>query len=275
MTPRVAAWCIALLLCAGLGYGIYRVVVHAGNLHPAIVTPQMDAQQEVSPSVIGYAKRLANERVSYNDRAHRPKLIALTFDDGPYPIFTPLLLDELAALKIPATFFLIGYDAQRWPTLARRIEQNGDEIGDHTLTHPFRFDAEDPQQIRDEIVGGRDALLNIVADPSIRRFFRPPHGRYTLRTIQIAQSLGYTTVLWNDDGGDWRPVTPAALAEHIERFATAPDIVLLHNGKPATIAMLPEVAKRFRAAGYRFVTVGELLRLARVSDINHPAKRPV
>ena len=65
----------------------------------------------------------------------------------------------------------------------------------------------------------------------------------------------------------------AALEDAV--MTTAPDIVLLHSGRPATIAMLPEVAAKFRAAGYRFVTVGELLRLARASDINHPAKRPV
>ncbi len=71
-----------------------------------------------------------------DDRSDRPKLIALTFDDGPYPIFTPLLLDELRDLHVPATFFLIGRDAEQWPDLTRRIEAGGNEIADHTYSHP-------------------------------------------------------------------------------------------------------------------------------------------
>jgi peptidoglycan/xylan/chitin deacetylase (PgdA/CDA1 family) len=124
---------------------------------------------------------------------------------------------------------------------------------------------------------GRASLDRLVADPAAGKFFRPPHGRYTVATVQVAQSLGYTMVLWNDDPGDWRTskVTPGELADHIRRFATAPDIVLLHNGKLATIEMLPALAAAFRSAGYRFVTVGELLRAVPADDVNHPAKHPV
>jgi peptidoglycan/xylan/chitin deacetylase (PgdA/CDA1 family) len=84
-------------------------------------------------------------------------------------------------------------------------------------------------------------------------------------------------VLWNDDPGDWRTsvVSPQELTRHITRNATAPDIVLLHSGKLATIEMLPAVAAAFRSAGYRFVTVGQLLRAIRADDVNHPARRPV
>ena len=67
-----------------------------------------------------------------DDRSSRPRLIALTFDDGPYPVFTPMLLDVLRDLHVPATFFLIGQDAQQWPELTRRIEADGNEIADHT-----------------------------------------------------------------------------------------------------------------------------------------------
>lgn len=271
---RTARALAAIAIAVLLVYGGYRLFVHAGNLQPAIVTPHMDAEQAVSESPGGKIKRLFREHVTYRNRSGRPKLIALTFDDGPYPVFTPLLLDELGALKIPATFFLIGHDAQQWPAITQAIARDGDEIANHTYTHPD-LEAESPSQVRAEIAGGRDALLALVDAPSIRRFFRPPHGRYTVRTIEVAQSMRYDTILWNDDGGDWRSVTAASLAAHIERYATAPDIVLLHNGKPATIAMLPVIAARFRAAGYRFVTVGQLIASVPVDDVNHPSKHPV
>ncbi len=269
MNRRLAA--AALILCAAIAYAVYRVVTHERNVQPAVVTPQMDAQQAISPSLPGYVKRLINERVSYGDRSSRPKLIALTFDDGPYPIYTPLLLDELHELGVPGTFFLIGRDAQQWPELAQRIERDGDEVANHTLTHP-NLDQERAAQVRNEITGGAGALYPLVRDPSVRNMFRPPHGRYTVQTVRVAQSLGYRTILWTDDPGDWRSVAPQVLLKHMEIHATAPEIVLLHSGKLATIQILPQVVARFRSAGYRFVTVRELLDAVPVAQINHPAK---
>lgn len=272
---RSRAWFIAAIVASAvLAYAGYRLILHATHLQPAIVTPKMDAQQAISSSFEGHVKRLLREHVQYAHREGRPKLIALTFDDGPYPIFTPLLIDELGKLNVHATFFLIGRDAQQWPELAQRIERSGNEIADHTYTHP-NLDQESPEQVREEIVKGRDALWPLVKDPALRDMFRPPHGRYTLQTIEVAQSLGYKTILWTDDGGDWRTVTARALANHLEQHATAPEIVLLHSGKLATIEMLPEVVARFRAAGYEFVTVGQLLRKASATEVNHPAKRAV
>ena len=264
------------LVCAALAAGAFRLFEHASHLQPALVTPNMDAQQALSPSLAGHVKRLLREQGLYGSRAGRPKLIALTFDDGPYPVFTPLLIDALAKLKIPATFFLIGHDAQQWPELTARIEQNGDEIANHTQTHPD-LDLLPDAKVRGEIVDGRRSLDALVKDPAIDEYFRPPHGRYTVAVVKIAQSLGYTTVLWNDDPGDWRAsrTTPGELDEHIRRFATAPDIVLLHSGKMATIEMLPSLAAAFRAAGYRFVTLGSLLRAVPFDDVNHPGKHPV
>lgn len=272
---RSRAWLIiALAVSALLGYAGYRLFLHASRLEPALITPKMDAQQAVSASFSGHLKRLFHEHVTYANRENREKLIALTFDDGPYPIFTPMLIDELHALNVPATFFLIGRDAQQWPELAQRIEQSGNEIADHTYTHP-NLDEETPAQVSEEIVKGRDAVFSLVHDPALRVLFRPPHGRYTVQTIEVAQSLGYKTVLWTDDGGDWRQVTSHALAQHVLEHATAPEIVLLHSGKLATIEMLPQVVARFRSAGYRFVTVGQLLQKVTPADLNHPAKHPV
>jgi len=265
-----AAACIVL---AAIGYVAFRIFLHEARVQPAIVTPKMDAQQALSPSIGGHIKRLLNEPVDYN-RQGRPKLIALTFDDGPYPVFTPLLLDELNRLRVHATFFLIGRDAQQWPELAQRIELSGNEIADHTYTHP-NLDQETPSQVRREILEGRSVLYGLVHDPSVLDLFRPPHGRYTVQTVEVAQRLGYKTILWTDDGGDWRKVTPESLAIHLELHATAPEIVLLHNGKLATIQMLPEVVARFQAAGYRFVTVGELLAHVTPAELNHPAKHRV
>jgi len=267
---RFGKW-IAAAVVVAIGLLVWRLAVHGSHLQPAIVTPKMDAQQAISPSLTGKIKRALNEHVNYGDRESRPKLVALTFDDGPFPRTTPLLLDALRELNVPATFFLIGHDAEQWPELAVRIRADGHEIADHTYTHP-NLDEENAATVRSEILHGRDSLFALTGDPAVRTLFRPPHGRYTVDTIHVAQSLGYHVVLWNDDAGDWRTVTPQELASHLEEHATAPDIILLHSGKMATIEMLPEVVRKFRAAGYRFVTVSTLLAHVSVADLNHPAK---
>ncbi|MBD5633630.1 MAG: polysaccharide deacetylase family protein, partial [Candidatus Eremiobacteraeota bacterium] len=146
------------------------------------------------------------------------------------------------------------------------------EIANHTQTHPADFDALSPAEVSAELRGGVATLERYVRDPAIRTMMRPPHGRYTLGTLQTAQHDGYDVILWNDDPGDWRSVTPQQILDHIERNATAPEILLLHSGRQNTIDALPEMVARFRAAGFAFVTVGQLLQKVPVTQILHPAK---
>ena len=259
---------------AAAGYILYRLFIHSSTLlTPAIVTPQMDAHAALSPKLDARVHRLLHEHID-TDRTGRPKLVALTFDDGPYPVTTPLLLDVLHDLDVPATFFLIGRDAAEFPELTRRIERQGHEIANHTYSHP-NLDQLSAAGVKRELLDGARVLHGLVSDPAVMTLMRPPHGRFTEETVRVAQSLGYHVVLWNDDGGDWRTITVRSLAEHLEQNATAPEIVLLHSGRLVTIEMLPEVVTRFRAARFRFVTVGELLRRTNAEEINHPAKMRV
>ena len=264
---------LALLLVVVVAYGGWRLLVHGSNVPPALVTPKTNVHSEISEDVPSRLHRLA-EDLPLRNRNDRPRLIALTFDDGPYPIFTPLLLDTLRDLHVPATFFLIGRDAEQWPEITRRIEANGEEVADHTYTHPD-LDREPDSSVRWEILQGRDALWHFTHDPSVRTLMRPPHGRYTERTLKVAQSLGYSVVLWTDDSGDWRTLTPAQIQRHLLAHATAPEIVLLHSGKLATIEALPEVVARFERAGYKFLTVGQLLQQVTPTELNHPLRHPV
>ncbi len=264
---------VAILVIGSLVYGGWREFERKSNLIPAIVTPETNVHMEFSSGVVPKLYRATHE-LPTEDRSDRPRLIALTFDDGPYPVFTPMLLDILRDLRVPATFFLIGQDAQQWPELTRRIESDGNEIADHTYSHP-NLDQESTDQVRWEILEGRDVLWSLTHDDAVRSLMRPPHGRYTERTLQIAQGLGYSVVLWTDDGGDWRTLSVEQLERHLVLHATAPEIVLLHSGKLGTIEALPYVVERFRKAGYRFVTVGELLKLVQTDELNHPLRRAV
>ncbi|MBV9027497.1 MAG: polysaccharide deacetylase family protein [Candidatus Eremiobacteraeota bacterium] len=272
MAPAMKGTLAVIAVVAAIAGG-WRLLVHGSNTAPALITPQTDVHMAISGEVVPRIYR-AMHNVSSTNRENRPRLIALTFDDGPYPVFTPMLLDVLHDLNVPATFFLIGEDAQQWPELTRRIEAGGNEIADHTYTHP-NLDQESADAVRDEILRGRDALWDLSHDPAVRSLMRPPHGRYTERTLRIAQQLGYTVVLWTDDSGDWRAQTSSRIAHHLLTNATAPEIVLLHSGKLATIEALPSVVARFRQAGYRFVTVGQMLKLVQNDELNHPLRRAV
>jgi peptidoglycan-N-acetylglucosamine deacetylase len=260
---------LALAAVALLAFS-FRVFRHESNLVPAIVTPEMNVHNEFSGDFSARLYRVVHNTIAA-DRSPRPKLIALTFDDGPYPVFTPLLLDELRALRVPATFFLIGRDAEQWPEITRRIVLDGNEVADHTYSHPD-LDRETEAQVRDEVLHGRDVLFSLSGDPSVRVLMRPPHGRYTVATLHTVTQLGYKVVLWTDDSGDWRTLTPAHIENDMLRHASAPDIVLLHSGKLATIQALPTVVARFERAGYRFVTVGALLEQVTPAAINHPKR---
>lgn len=268
---RIAA-AVATLAAVVAVFLVMREVWHASDRTPAVLTPAMDARRAFSKAVGPRIYRALH--AAPKARAGRDKLIALTFDDGPYPVFTPLLLDRLDDLHVHATFFLIGRDAQEWPGIARDIEASGNEIGDHTYSHPD-LDHETPAQVREEILRGRDVLWNLTHDPSVKWMMRPPHGRYTEQTLRVAQQLGYKVILWTDDSGDWRTVTPAEIVAHVKYFATQPEIVLLHNGKLATIEALPEIVRAFTNDGYRFVTVEQLLRAVGLAAVNHPVRHAI
>jgi len=239
---------------------------------PPVIIRGADARRILSPGVVAHIERIFSDRLP-GDRSKSPRLIALTFDDGPYPVETPLLLDELAALHVPATFFLIGDDATLYPDLTRRIEADGNEIANHTQTHPAFFNRLGGAEVRTELVQGARTLERYVHDPSIERLMRPPHGRFTLATVEAAQRAGYDVVLWHDDPGDWRlSVLPQTIVSHAAAHATAPEIMLLHSGRLATIEALPELVARYRRAGFRFVTAGTLLRDVPLVEIDHPKR---
>jgi peptidoglycan/xylan/chitin deacetylase (PgdA/CDA1 family) len=264
---------IICLLAIGMVYVGYRLYQRTNALGaPAIITLSTDVHKLLSPSLSVRWERLVHGNAPPN--GPRPRLIALTFDDGPYPVDTPLLLAVLRDLHIHATFFLIGRDAVMYPGLVRRILADGNEVADHTLTHP-NLDQLSVTAVRHEITEGARVLGAIAASPSLRTELRPPHGRYTEATLRVAQSLGYNVVLWNDDPGDWRNISAAEMEQHVFRHATAPEIMLLHSGRMATIEMLADVVGRYRSAGFHFVTVGQLRNRVSPDQLNHPARLPI
>jgi peptidoglycan/xylan/chitin deacetylase (PgdA/CDA1 family) len=184
------------------------------------------------------------------------RAVALTFDDGPSPTYTPQVLRVLKRLHVHATFFVIGYLARAYPKLVEREHRLGMTIGNHTFNHPqVPPFAELPQAlVRDEIVLGADVLTRIGIRP---RLFRPPGGSTSASVERIASALGERTVLWSVDALDWQiGTTPHEVASRVLAAVRPGSIVELHDGggdRSATIRALPLIVNGIRHRGLRLV----------------------
>ncbi|HEU4751827.1 MAG TPA: polysaccharide deacetylase family protein [Armatimonadota bacterium] len=185
------------------------------------------------------------------------KEIALTFDDGPHPGFTPRILDILKRCGVKATFFLVGQMAERYPELVRAELADGHSIGNHTYHHVSLVripDALVPAEIK---ACGR--VLQAITGKA-PRLFRPPGGEYDRQVAEAAGALGYRMVLWTDDPGDYASPGARVIQQRLLRRIGNGGIILVHDGIQQTVDVLPGIIQYLKARGYRFVTVDEMLR---------------
>ncbi len=201
-----------------------------------------------------------------------PGEIALTFDDGPDPSWTPAILDILKRENVPATFFVIGKNGDAYPDLLRRMVSEGHEVGNHTYTHPNL--GEVPGRMVDLELNATQRLIESTTGRSTL-LFRPPYFGDAeadkpgeVEPAIRAKDLGYIMVGLRIDPNDWKPgVTADEIVRNTIQRAedkdpdTRGEVVLLHDSggdRSATIAALPELIHQLRARGYKFVPVSEL-----------------
>ncbi|MBF0483344.1 MAG: polysaccharide deacetylase family protein [Candidatus Omnitrophica bacterium] len=196
------------------------------------------------------------------------KVVALTFDDGPSEKWTPLILDELKKAHIHATFFLVGKHVQQYPDIVKRIIAEGHEIGNHTMNHKVLFDlplADAMKEVRD----GEAVIERITGQtPTL---FRPPKAWINSKQKKEIQKLGYTIVLWRINTKDWVTFDDKLILNYVDKKDRPGDIILFHDAggviKPEggsrieTVKVIGQLAELLRKKGYRFVTVGELIKM--------------
>jgi len=195
----------------------------------------------------------------------RPGELALTFDDGPNPAWTPQLLDTLASHDVRATFFLVGRYAETVPDLVRRIHAAGHLIGNHSWSHP-NLAITGAGRVRQELTQTQEALEQITGSPV--RWFRPPFGGRRPVVLRIARELGMMPVLWNAITTDWSEPSAEKIAQRLsakidrnQRRGWATNLVLHDGGhlvlganRGPSVAAAGQLLKRYKAT-HRFVTL--------------------
>jgi len=193
--------------------------------------------------------------------------VALTFDDGPSPETTPTILLILAQYDAHATFFANGQNAGDFPEILREIVRSGNEVGNHTFSHPDLLQSSETM-VSEELERTQEIITGITGCRAL--VFRPPYSRINKTVEKIAERLGLLTVIWSLSPGDWPNPLPKTIAEQVLSTIKAGDIVVMHDGldpklkgKPGhlnTVAALPLILEGLRPKGLYSVTVSELLK---------------
>lgn len=181
------------------------------------------------------------------------KKIALTFDDGPHPVYTPLLLDGLAKRKVKATFFITGENAENYPDLVKRMQEEGHLIGNHTYSH-IQLTAENREKFKGELVKTNQIIENLTGEGVT--YVRPPYGSWD-KTFE--KELNMILVLWSIDPLDWCCDDAACVVRKVESAAEENAIILLHDSYPSTVTAALQIVDDLQKQGYVFVTVEEIL----------------
>ena len=180
-------------------------------------------------------------------------MVALTFDDGPNPQWTPAVLQILKEENIKATFCTVGYLAQRFPQLVKAEFDAGHTMCDHSMHHILRLDQRPHPQIIDEVTQGADVIRAITGqDPP---FYRPPGGSLNADIIDTAHNRGLRVLKWSVDPHDYeKPPAPAILARITAKIGPG-SVVLLHDGggdRSQPVAMLKQLIDELKARGFTF-----------------------
>lgn len=195
----------------------------------------------------------------YRKKENEEMMIALTFDDGPHPRYTPVILDILDEYGIKATFFVIGVNATNYPDTVVEVINRGHEIGNHTYSHPH-VSKINSDKLQEEIELCESTVYELTDYKT--KLFRPPEGMIDADVKNVIRNLDYKVILWDIDTRDWANTPANKIAENVIQNVASGDIILMHDyvsyNSPTPEALrifIPELLKQ----GYKFVVASELI----------------
>lgn len=198
------------------------------------------------------------------------KVVALTFDDGPSPVWTPKILDALKESGVKATFFMLGDYVEKYPEIAKRVADEGHEIGNHTYDHHvliyYKMD-----ELEKEIKDAEAAIRK--ATGKTTTLFRPPKAWLTNDEKKKINEMGYKVILWTLNSKDWVTFDEKYIVRYLVKSIRPGDIILFHDGggvftteggnREETVRTIPKLVEKLSTKGYKFVTVTELLNMGK------------
>lgn len=197
---------------------------------------------------------------AYYCGAGEEKQIFLTFDAGFENGYTAEILDVLKKEKVPASFFLVGTYIKENPELIKRMEKEGHLVGNHTMSHPDMSAISDKESFGRELSGVED-IYNEITGKKMKKYYRPPQGKFSFDNLKLAKELGYTTVFWSLAYVDWyvdkQPTREEALEKLLPRTHKGA-VILLHSTSKTNAKILSELISRWKKEGYTFLSVEEL-----------------
>lgn len=215
-------------------------------------------------------ERFQGTIVSQAKLPSQKKVIALTFDDGPWPESTMQILDVLKKNNIKATFFWVGRYLQANPALGKKVVAQGHAIGNHSWSHQYyKYNEEGASRE----IERTSALIEEQTGVKVS-MFRPPGGILTNGLVDYAQKKKYAVIMWSVDSLDWRS-SAESLLDNVLRQANGGGIVLMHDGggnRSKTVTSLPKIINELKKKGYEFVTVPELLAMQDQEMISNQKK---
>ncbi len=197
----------------------------------------------------------------YHKKENNYMKIALTFDDGPHPRYTPQILEILAEYNVKATFFVVGINAKNYPDTMEAVIKNGHEIGNHTYTHPH-VSCLNSYTLHNEVEKCESAIYELTDYKT--KLFRPPEGLIDADVRSVLRSLDYKVILWDIDTRDWAHTSPTDISNYVVSSVRSGDIILMHDyighNSPTPEALKLFIPKLLDM-GYKFVVVSELIGL--------------
>ncbi len=182
------------------------------------------------------------------------KWVALTFDDGPSPVYTPQVLAILRQYHIRATFCVVGDEVNRHPDLVREVVAGGNRLCDHTMTHDERLPLRSNATIRREILGDLDAIHQAAPGAPVF-YYRAPGGHWSPRVRLLAAGWGLENLAWSVDTRDWSRPGERAILDAVHRELRPGGVILMHDGggdRRQTVAALKVLIPLLIAQGYQF-----------------------
>ncbi len=194
------------------------------------------------------------------------KQIALTFDDGPSPIWTPKILQELRQANIPATFFMVGAHVKKYSEVARQVAEEGHLIANHGYAHRVLL-YYTPKEIEEEIKYTEYIIRETTGQTT--RFFRPPKAWLRKKIKEKICEMGYDIVLWSLNSKDWVTFNHRYIVNRLVRQVKNGDILLFHDSggvftkeggdRSQTVAAISLLTQRLLTQNFEFVTVDKLI----------------